>query len=64
MDRWRLAGAGKSQETRRRGQKMVIRVPLIQGFNADEETIKAVPFAADELRREIHFLPYRTLGIQ
>lgn len=44
---------------------MVIRVPLIQGFNADEETIKAITdFAADELHvGEIHFLPYHTLGI-
>lgn len=44
---------------------MVIRVPLIQGFNADEEAITAITdFAADELRvGEIHFLPYHTLGI-
>ncbi len=44
---------------------MVIRVPMIQGFNADEEAIKAITdFAADELHvGEIHFLPYHTLGI-
>ncbi|HFZ8995157.1 TPA: glycyl-radical enzyme activating protein [Citrobacter freundii] len=47
------------------GKKMIIRVPLIQGFNADEETVKAITdFAADELHvNEIHFLPYHTLGI-
>ncbi|MDL4617825.1 glycyl-radical enzyme activating protein [Citrobacter amalonaticus] len=47
------------------GKKMIIRVPLIQGFNADEEAIKAITdFAADELHvSEIHFLPYHTLGI-
>nr|VUD25963.1 pyruvate formate-lyase 3-activating enzyme [Salmonella sp. NCTC 7297] len=47
------------------GKKMVIRVPLIQGFNANEEAIKAITdFAADELHvGEIHFLPYHTLGI-
>lgn len=47
------------------GKKMVIRVPLIQGFNADEAAIQAITdFAADELHvDEIHFLPYHTLGI-
>ena len=52
----RLAAAGK---------KMTIRVPLIPGFNADEASIKAITrFAADELNvREIHFLPYHTLGM-
>ncbi|USR62810.1 glycyl-radical enzyme activating protein [Lelliottia amnigena] len=52
----RLAAAGK---------KMTIRVPLIPGFNADEASVKAITrFAADELNvREIHFLPYHTLGM-
>jgi len=52
----RLAAAGK---------KMTIRVPLIQGFNADEDAIKAITdFAADELHvSDIHFLPYHTLGM-
>ncbi|WP_342754950.1 glycyl-radical enzyme activating protein [Pantoea sp. MBD-2R] len=47
------------------GKKMVIRVPLIQGFNADEPAIKAiVDFAAEGLQvSEIHFLPYHTLGM-
>ena len=47
------------------GKKIIIRVPLVQGFNADEEAIKAITdFAADELHvSEIHFLPYHTLGI-
>jgi pyruvate formate lyase activating enzyme len=52
----RLADAGK---------KMIIRVPLIPGFNADKASIKAITrFAADRLQvNEIHFLPYHTLGI-
>lgn len=47
------------------GKKMTIRVPLIQGFNADTDSIKAITeFAADKLgAQEIHFLPYHTLGI-
>lgn len=52
----RLAAAGK---------KITIRVPLIPGFNADEASVKAITrFAAHELNvREIHFLPYHTLGM-
>lgn len=52
----RLAAAGK---------KMTIRVPLIQGFNADEASIEAIAdFAANELHvNDIHFLPYHTLGM-
>ncbi|MBM7356686.1 glycyl-radical enzyme activating protein [Lelliottia amnigena] len=47
------------------GKKITIRVPLIPGFNADEASIKAITrFAAHELNvREIHFLPYHTLGM-
>lgn len=47
------------------GKKMIIRVPLIPGFNADEASIKAITtFAADELNvSDIHFLPYHTLGM-
>lgn len=52
----RLAAAGK---------KITIRVPLIQGFNADKASIEAITdFAAYELQvSEIHFLPYHTLGM-
>lgn len=52
----RLAGTGK---------KIIIRVPLVPGFNADKASIKAITrFAADQLHvKEIHFLPYHTLGI-
>ncbi|HBW2226370.1 TPA: glycyl-radical enzyme activating protein [Klebsiella quasipneumoniae subsp. similipneumoniae] len=52
----RLAQAGKN---------MIIRVPLIQGFNASKADITAITdFAADRLRvSEIHFLPYHTLGM-
>lgn len=44
---------------------MIIRVPLIQGFNASEADIAAITdFAADRLQvSEIHFLPYHTLGM-
>ncbi len=47
------------------GKKMTIRVPLIQGFNADEASIDAITeFTATELHvSDIHFLPYHTLGI-
>jgi pyruvate formate lyase activating enzyme len=47
------------------GKQIVIRVPLIQGFNADEKSVRAITdFAADQLGvKEIHFLPYHTLGM-
>ncbi|EMN1503308.1 glycyl-radical enzyme activating protein [Klebsiella pneumoniae] len=47
------------------GKKMIIRVPLIQGFNANEADIAAITdFAADRLQvSEIHYLPYHTLGM-
>ncbi|HGS5938629.1 TPA: glycyl-radical enzyme activating protein [Klebsiella pneumoniae] len=47
------------------GKKMIIRVPLIQGFNASEADIAAITdFAADRLQViEIHYLPYHTLGM-
>jgi len=47
------------------GKKITIRVPLIQGFNADEASVTAITnFAADELGvDDIHFLPYHTLGM-
>ena len=47
------------------GKKMIIRVPLIQGFNASEADIAAITdCAADRLQvSEIHYLPYHTLGM-
>ncbi|MBW7983947.1 glycyl-radical enzyme activating protein [Enterobacillus tribolii] len=47
------------------GKKIIIRVPLIPGFNADEAAVKAIiDFAADLPGvEEIHFLPYHTLGM-
>jgi len=47
------------------GKKITIRVPLIPGFNADKDAIRAITaFAADELKvSDIHFLPYHTLGM-
>ncbi|WP_114195876.1 glycyl-radical enzyme activating protein [Edaphovirga cremea] len=49
----------------RADKEIIIRVPLIPDFNADHDSIRAiVNFAADETGcREIHFLPYHTLGI-
>lgn len=43
---------------------MIIRVPLIPGFNADRQSLQQiVDFAAGELQvSEIHILPYHTLG--
>lgn len=48
-----------------RNVEMTVRVPLIPGFNADEQSIRAISdFAADEIGvKAIHFLPYHTLGI-
>ncbi|CAI0822243.1 glycyl-radical enzyme activating protein [Serratia quinivorans] len=48
-----------------RGTQTVVRVPLIPEFNADRHSVRAiVDFAADETgAKEIHFLPYHTLGI-
>ncbi|MGO2367242.1 MAG: glycyl-radical enzyme activating protein [Serratia sp. (in: enterobacteria)] len=47
------------------GTQTVVRVPLIPAFNADRHSVRAiVDFAADEAGvKEIHFLPYHTLGI-
>ncbi|URQ61690.1 glycyl-radical enzyme activating protein [Pantoea alhagi] len=52
----RLAAAGKN---------ITIRVPLIPEFNANPGAVTdIVNFAADELGvKEIHFLPYHTLGM-
>lgn len=47
------------------GIPLQIRVPLIPGFNADEDSIKAIIEVAAGLKgvEEIHFLPYHTLGM-
>ncbi|MFC5705306.1 glycyl-radical enzyme activating protein [Aeromonas eucrenophila] len=47
------------------GIPIQIRVPLIPGFNADRDSIKAIVEAAADLDgvEEIHFLPYHTLGM-
>lgn len=44
---------------------LTVRVPLIQGFNADPASVKdIIDFTANETSaKEIHFLPYHTLGI-
>ncbi|AYZ54696.1 glycyl-radical enzyme activating protein [Klebsiella oxytoca] len=53
------------QRVAQAGKKIIIRVPLLQGFNANESDIAAITdFAADRLKvGEIHFLPYHTLGM-
>ncbi|HCV65302.1 MAG TPA: glycyl-radical enzyme activating protein [Serratia sp.] len=47
------------------GTPTTVRVPLIPEFNADRHSVRAIiDFAADEAgAKEIHFLPYHTLGI-
>ncbi|MDA5498788.1 glycyl-radical enzyme activating protein [Yersinia aleksiciae] len=47
------------------GTHTTVRVPLIPDFNADRHSVRGiVDFAADEIGvKEIHFLPYHTLGI-
>ncbi|WP_145488700.1 glycyl-radical enzyme activating protein [Yersinia aleksiciae] len=47
------------------GTHITVRVPLIPDFNADRHSVRGiVDFAADEIGvKEIHFLPYHTLGI-
>ncbi len=47
------------------GTPITVRVPLIPDFNADRHSVQGiVDFAADEIGvKEIHFLPYHTLGI-
>lgn len=47
------------------GKKVIIRVPLIQGFNADSDSVQSIiNFAVDEIGvSNIHFLPYHTLGM-
>lgn len=44
-------------------EKVIIRVPLIEGFNAQEEEIRAIGELAKERRiRQVHLLPYHRLG--
>lgn len=51
-----------------RGVKPVIRIPVIEGFNATEENVAATGrFLAEELNNEIlqlQLLPYRKLGLE
>lgn len=45
-------------------KQIIVRIPLIPEFNADRDTIKQmVNFIADHTSaKEVHFLPYHTLG--
>lgn len=45
------------------GKSTIIRVPLIEGFNATEENMAELgAFAVDNHIGTIHFLPYHTYG--
>lgn len=50
------------------GKKLVIRTPVVPGYNGDEESIRAIgAFIRDELDNQIvqyQLLPYRRLGIE
>lgn len=49
---------------RRDPSKVVFRVPVIPGFNDDEEILTGIIDLAKACRvREVHFLPYHTLGM-
>ena len=45
-------------------KEMVIRVPVIPGFNADKRTIKGIAAFTTHLHnvKELHLLPYHDLG--
>ena len=45
--------------------EVIIRVPVIPDFNADEQSLtKIIDFVSNETQaKEIHFLPYHTLGV-
>lgn len=47
------------------GVNMIIRVPVIPGFNGDLKSIKKIAEFAKELKRvkEMHILPYHRLGV-
>ena len=46
-------------------KEIVVRVPLIPEFNANQDAVKSITdFAADEVGvKEIHFLPYHIMGV-
>jgi len=49
--------------TKTSSEKVVIRVPVVPGFNADFETINGIFSLAKEYQiKEVHLLPYHTLG--
>lgn len=69
FQRWTSGSAKRVMDNFRRLARtdlpITVRVPLIPDFNADEASIRAITnFAADEIGvKQIHFLPYHTLGI-
>ncbi len=56
---------GNFRNLERRGARVVVRVPVIPGFNDGPEEIAAIMDFAASLSnvREIHFLPFHTLGV-
>ncbi|STC91439.1 4-hydroxyphenylacetate decarboxylase activating enzyme [Edwardsiella hoshinae] len=65
---WTGGSVGRVMDNLRRlsarGKALILRVPLIPGFNTDLNDIqRIIDFAASELATStIHFLPYHTLG--
>ena len=44
--------------------KVIARIPCIPGFNVDEEALRGIfSIICDNAIREVHLLPYHTLGI-
>jgi pyruvate formate lyase activating enzyme len=59
---------GNIKRTAELGKNLVIRTPVIMGYNADDENIRAIAaFIRDELRGKItqyQLLPYRKMGTE
>jgi pyruvate formate lyase activating enzyme len=52
------------QRTAQSGANLVVRIPLVPGFNANSESLSAIGRYVQSLKvvREIHIIPYHTLG--
>ncbi len=47
------------------GARIIVRIPVIPGFNHTEKEMQEIIDFADSLHiKEIHFLPYHTLGVE
>jgi len=56
---------GNLRRLEQSGTPVIVRVPLVPGFNDDASEVKDIVTLASSLRnvREIHFLPFHTLGV-